>query len=112
MRQKSPSHGIDWLRTQATRTVVVRWTAFWRINIRLPPQTLRHPQLAARPGFRNRRPQHAQNRRPGGLDRDQYPRVGDLYQLYLVCQRDHIDYHVTYIPETFNEKIREPFDRS
>jgi predicted acylesterase/phospholipase RssA len=38
--------------------------------------------------------------------------VGDLYQLYLVCQRDHIDYHVTYIPETFNEKIREPFDRS
>src|SRR4029077_13594010 len=37
--------------------------------------------------------------------------IGDLYQLYMVCQRDHIDYNVTYIPETFIDKISEPFDR-
>jgi predicted acylesterase/phospholipase RssA len=37
--------------------------------------------------------------------------IGDLYQLYLVCQRDHIDYNVTYIPNSFSEKITAPFDR-
>ena len=37
--------------------------------------------------------------------------IGDLYQLYMICQRDHIDYNVTYIPETFTDKISEPFDR-
>lgn len=37
--------------------------------------------------------------------------VGDLYQLYMICQRDHIDYNVTYIPESFSEKITEPFNR-
>jgi len=38
--------------------------------------------------------------------------IGDLYQLYLVCQRDHIDYNVTYIPESFTEKLNDPFDRA
>jgi len=37
--------------------------------------------------------------------------IGDLYQLYLVCQRDHIDYNVTYIPEGFTEKLSDSFDR-
>ena len=37
--------------------------------------------------------------------------IGDLYQLYMICQRDHIDYNVTYIPESFSEKITEPFNR-
>jgi predicted acylesterase/phospholipase RssA len=30
--------------------------------------------------------------------------IGDLYQLYLVCQRDHIDFHVTYIPRELHGK--------
>lgn len=38
--------------------------------------------------------------------------IGDLYQLFLVCQRDHIDYNVTYIPVSFDEKLREPFERA
>ena len=38
--------------------------------------------------------------------------VGDLYRLYLICQRDNIDYNVTYIPAAFSEKLRKPFDRS
>jgi hypothetical protein len=29
----------------------------------------------------------------------------------MVCQRDHIDYNVTYIPETFTDKVSAPFDR-
>jgi predicted acylesterase/phospholipase RssA len=37
--------------------------------------------------------------------------IGDLYQLYVVCQRDHIDYNVTYIPEDFTEKLSDSFDR-
>ena len=36
--------------------------------------------------------------------------IGDLYQLYLLCQRDGIDYNVTFIPESFNAKPSEPFD--
>lgn len=38
--------------------------------------------------------------------------VGDLYQLYLLAQRDGIDYNVTYIPHSFSEKPREPFDQA
>ncbi len=37
--------------------------------------------------------------------------IGDLYQLYVVCQRDHIDYNVTYIPGSFTEKLSDSFDR-
>ena len=36
--------------------------------------------------------------------------IGDLYQLYVLAQRDHIDYNVSCIPESFTEKLREPFD--
>ncbi len=38
--------------------------------------------------------------------------IGDLYQLYVLCQRDRIDYNVTYIPPSFVEKLPEPFDRN
>lgn len=37
--------------------------------------------------------------------------VGDLYQLYLLAQRDGIDYNVAYIPQSFTGKPREPFDQ-
>ncbi len=37
--------------------------------------------------------------------------IGDLYQLYVIAQRDHIDYNVAAIPASFTEKLREPFDR-
>ena len=37
--------------------------------------------------------------------------IGDLYQLYAIAQRDHIDYNVTYIPVSFSEKLRQPFER-
>jgi predicted acylesterase/phospholipase RssA len=36
--------------------------------------------------------------------------IGDLYQLYVIALRDHIDYNVSCIPESFAEKPREPFD--
>ncbi len=36
--------------------------------------------------------------------------IGDLYQLYVVTQRDGIDYNVSWIPATFTEKSKEPFD--
>jgi hypothetical protein len=29
----------------------------------------------------------------------------------VVCQRDHIDYNVTYISESFTEKLSDSFDR-
>ena len=37
--------------------------------------------------------------------------IGDLYQLYLLTQRDGIDYNVTWIPESFSERPSEPFER-
>ena len=37
--------------------------------------------------------------------------LGDLYQLYLLAHRDGIDYNVTYIPQSFSGKPREPFDQ-
>jgi predicted acylesterase/phospholipase RssA len=37
--------------------------------------------------------------------------IGDLYRLYMIAQRDHLDYNVTCIPEIFSEKPRTPFDR-
>lgn len=38
--------------------------------------------------------------------------IGDLYQLYVLAQRDGIDYNVAFIPESFSEKAREPFDQA
>jgi hypothetical protein len=37
--------------------------------------------------------------------------IGDLYQLYVVAQRDGIDHNVSCIPASFTDKQREPFDR-
>jgi predicted acylesterase/phospholipase RssA len=36
--------------------------------------------------------------------------TGDLYQLYVLAQRDHIDFNATWIPASFTEKINQPFD--
>jgi regulator of protease activity HflC (stomatin/prohibitin superfamily) len=36
--------------------------------------------------------------------------VGDLYRTYLNAQRDGIDYNLAFIPASFKEQAREPFD--
>lgn len=36
--------------------------------------------------------------------------IGDLYQLYVTAQRDHIAYNVSSIPDSFTDKLPEPFD--
>jgi predicted acylesterase/phospholipase RssA len=36
--------------------------------------------------------------------------VGDLYRIYLSAQRDHIDFNLAYIPETFTTPLKEPFE--
>lgn len=38
--------------------------------------------------------------------------IGDLYQLYLLSLRDGVDYNVSYIPASFTEQPKEPFDQS
>ncbi len=38
--------------------------------------------------------------------------LSDLYQLYVIAQRDRIDYNVAYIPESFTDKLKEPFDQA
>jgi hypothetical protein len=35
---------------------------------------------------------------------------GDLYRIYLLAQRDGVDFNLAYIPATFNEKPNEDFD--
>jgi hypothetical protein len=37
--------------------------------------------------------------------------VGDLYRLYAYSMRDKINYHLIFIPDTFNEKEKTPFDQ-
>ena len=36
--------------------------------------------------------------------------VGDLYQIYALCQRDGNDFNLAYIPSTFTEQPAEGFD--
>ena len=36
--------------------------------------------------------------------------IGDLYRIYLTCQRDGVDYNLAYIPATFRAPHREEFD--
>jgi hypothetical protein len=36
--------------------------------------------------------------------------VGDLYRIYAAAQRDGIDFNLTYIPETFDTPLKEPFE--
>ncbi len=36
--------------------------------------------------------------------------LGDLYRIYLNCQRDGIDYNLAYIPSTFTVESKEAFD--
>lgn len=37
--------------------------------------------------------------------------LGDAYRIYLATQRDGIEYHLAYIPESFDEDSSEPFDK-
>ena len=37
--------------------------------------------------------------------------LGDAYRIYLATQRDGIEYHLAYIPESFDEQSSEPFDK-
>lgn len=36
--------------------------------------------------------------------------IGDLYQIYALCERDNNDFNLAYIPAEFNEKPLEAFD--
>lgn len=36
--------------------------------------------------------------------------IGDLYQIYALCQRDENDFNLAYIPSTFTEEPAESFD--
>jgi len=36
--------------------------------------------------------------------------IGDMYRIYLDCQRDGLDFNLAYIPEDFDLKPKEDFD--
>jgi hypothetical protein len=36
--------------------------------------------------------------------------VGDLYRIYLTCQRDGVDYNLAYIPSSFQAPHKEELD--
>jgi predicted acylesterase/phospholipase RssA len=40
----------------------------------------------------------------------QYQGMADLYTLYSICQRDHVDYNLAYIPPTFDAPHTTDFD--
>jgi len=37
--------------------------------------------------------------------------VGDLYIIYLIAERDGLDYNLAYIGDDFNVQLQEPFDQ-
>lgn len=37
--------------------------------------------------------------------------IGDIYRIYLSCQKDGLDFYLAYIPETFDMKPKEDFDK-
>lgn len=36
--------------------------------------------------------------------------IGDLYRIYLTCQRDNVDFNLAFIPPDFKVETKEPFD--
>ena len=40
----------------------------------------------------------------------QYQGIGDLYRMYTITRRDHVDYDLAYIPETFRAVKQRDFD--
>jgi hypothetical protein len=38
--------------------------------------------------------------------------IGDLYQLYLLSLRDHMDFNVAYVPQSFTDRLDRPFERA
>jgi hypothetical protein len=36
--------------------------------------------------------------------------VGDLYRIYLTCQRDGVDFNLAYIPKIFTRQLKKPFE--
>ena len=36
--------------------------------------------------------------------------VGDLYRIYLISQRDGLDFNLAYIPKSFTRTLKEPFE--
>ncbi len=37
--------------------------------------------------------------------------LSDLYQLYVIAQRDGIEYNVAWIPQSFTDRLADPFDQ-
>ena len=37
--------------------------------------------------------------------------IGDISRIYLAAKRDHLDFHLSYIPETFTHESNEAFDK-
>jgi len=40
----------------------------------------------------------------------QYQGMGDLYTIYSICERDHVEYNLAYIPPTFDAPHKTDFD--
>ncbi len=37
--------------------------------------------------------------------------IGDIYRIYLETKQDDLSFHLAYIPDDFDEKSKEPFDK-
>ncbi len=42
----------------------------------------------------------------------QYQGMGDLYRIYAITQRDHVDYNLAFIPATFDKPHTSEFDKA
>ena len=42
----------------------------------------------------------------------QYQGMGDLYTIFSICERDHVEYNLAYIPPTFDAPHKTDFDKA
>ncbi|MFQ5991939.1 MAG: patatin-like phospholipase family protein [Nitrospiraceae bacterium] len=91
--------GVDWQRVKE------------KLNVKGTPSAylIRNARLSADWKTTEARLAPIAGRTIGSLIRTQG--IGDMYRVYLATKRDGVAYRLAYIPDTFQEKPNEPFDR-
>ena len=75
-----------------------------------PLQALHHPQCPVSPEYESIKPHIWAIGSRAITSLTKYQGVGDLYRIYVLAQRDGIDYNLAFIPPDFHPKRNSEFD--
>jgi hypothetical protein len=91
--------GVDWDHVMKMLEVKDRPNVYVIRNAQINPQ-----YMEVEPGLSN-----IAERSIDSLIRTQG--IGDIYRIYLETKQDDLSFHLAYIPDDFDEKSKEPFDK-